>query len=152
MIVELRVPPPLVALVLAGGMWVIAESTTAAWLILELPRALPLGLLLAGVAVELSAVVLFLRASTTVNPMRPGRTARLIETGIYRLSRNPMYLGLLLVLFAWASWLGSVPNLAVLVFYVWYITRFQIIPEERVLERLFPERFNVYRARVRRWL
>ena len=63
-----------------------------------------------------------------------------------------MYLGLLLVLFAWASWLGSVPNLAVLAFYVWYITRFQIIPEERVLERLFPERFNVYRARVRRWL
>jgi len=121
---ELKIPPPLLALIV----------------------------LITGLAVEISAIVLFRGANTTVNPMKPENTVRLINAGIYKFSRNPMYPGVLLVLFSWALWLGSIINFAILLFYVWYITRFQIIPEERALRELFPGRFDAYRSRVRRWI
>ncbi len=149
---ELKIPPPLVALISAGVMWAIAQSTGSALMVLEEPGLLPLIVLAAGLAVEMSAIVLFRGADTTVNPMKPGNTVRLVNGGIYRFSRNPMYLGVLLVLFSWALWLGNIINLAVLTFFVWYITRFQIIPEERVLAELFPDEFDAYRSRVRRWI
>lgn len=68
------------------------------------------------------------------------------------MTRNPMYLGVLLVLLSWAIWLGSVLNVVVLFLFVWYITTFQIIPEEKALEKTFPETFNTYKSRVRRWI
>ncbi len=133
-------------------MWLIAEFMTLPLMVLEVPGLFPLVVFLAGLAIEISAVALFRGADTTVNPMKPRNTARLVNAGIYRFSRNPMYLGVMLVLFSWMLWLGNIVNLAVLVLFVWYITRFQIIPEERVLAELFPDEFDAYRMRVRRWI
>ncbi len=94
----------------------------------------------------------FRAASTTMNPMKPNTATQLVNAGVYKLSRNPMYLGTLFVLSAWAIWLGSPFNVAVLLFFVGYITTFQIIPEEKALEVLFPVEFGVYKSRVRRWI
>ena len=149
---ELKVPPPVVALIAAVVMWIVAWAGAAAVWRAVVPAPLPVMLFAAGVAAAIRAAMLFRAAATTVNPMKPADTVRLITHGIYSYSRNPMYLGVLLMLTSWALWLGHPANIAVLALFVWYITRFQIIPEERILERQFPGEFRAYRLRVRRWI
>jgi protein-S-isoprenylcysteine O-methyltransferase Ste14 len=150
---ELRIPPPLVGLIVAAAMWVIASSLPP---LLPLPVSLRLPaavmLALAGVAIALSGVVSFRRARTTVNPLKPETSTSLVSTGIYRITRNPMYLGMLAVLLAWAAYLPSVLALLGPAAFALYITRFQIIPEERVLHSLFGAAFVEYTQKVRRWL
>src|SRR5688500_4519476 len=141
---ELRIPPPVVGLIFAAGMRSVAQLTP----ILQLPKLVQLlGAALVsslGVAVALGGVASFHRARTTVNPLKPETSAALVSTGVYSISRNPMYLGMALVLFAWAVYLSSVWSLAGPVFFALYITRFQIVPEERVLEALFGAAFADY--------
>lgn len=150
---ELRIPPPLVGLIVAGTMWFIAS-----WLppFLSLPASLRLPLaivlVLAGAAIALSGVVSFRRAHTTVNSLKPESTTSLVSTGIYRFTRNPMYLGMLGVLLAWAAYLLTVLALLGPAAFLLYITRFQIIPEERALHSLFGAAFVEYTQKVRRWL
>ena len=84
--------------------------------------------------------------------MQPQQTSELVTTGIYRLSRNPMYLGLLLVLTSWGIYLSNFLVLAVLPLFIFYITKFQIIPEERVMREKFGESFQDYKQSVRRWI
>ena len=149
---ELRIPPPIVGLIIAGGMWTVAYLTP----ILQLSRlgrlsvALVLGAI--GVAVAVGGVISFRRAETTVSPLKPETSAALVSTGVYSFTRNPMYLGMALVLLAWAVYLSSIWSLLGPVLFALYITRFQIVPEERVLDRLFGASFAAYKKRVRRWL
>ena len=149
---ELRVPPPLVGLIIAGAMWAIASLPP----ILSLPasvRVLAAVILsVTGVAIILSGVISFRRAQTTINPLKPETSTSLVSTGIYAITRNPMYLGMLTVLLAWAVYLPSVLTLLGPVVFAFYITRFQIIPEERALHSLFGAAFAEYTQRVRRWL
>jgi protein-S-isoprenylcysteine O-methyltransferase Ste14 len=105
-----------------------------------------------GMALAIGGVVSFRRAKTTVSPMQPETSAVLVSTGVYSFTRNPMYLGMALALFAWAVYLSSMWSLLGPVLFALYITRFQIIPEERVLDRLFGAPFAAYKKRVRRWL
>lgn len=152
---ELKIPPPLVALLLAAAMWA-ADRT--AWGGPRLPLADPARLALVGVLVvaallaELSGLVAFRASRTTINPLAPQRTRALVTGGIYRVTRNPMYVGLAGQLLAWATWLGSLLPFAGPVLFVLYITRFQILPEERVLAGLFGQAWHDYSSRVRRWL
>jgi protein-S-isoprenylcysteine O-methyltransferase Ste14 len=133
-------------------MWTVARVPP----ILQLPkivRLLVVAVLGAiGVVVALSGVLSFRRARTTVNPLKPETSAALVSTGVYSFTRNPMYLGMVLVLFAWAVYLSSILSLAGPAFFALYITRFQIVPEERVLDGLFGPSFVEYKKRVRRWL
>ena len=149
---ELRIPPPIVGLIIAGGMWTVAHLPP----IVQFPRlgrlsvALVLGVI--GVAVAVGGVISFRRAATTVSPLKPETSAALVSTGVYSFTRNPMYLGMALALVAWAVYLSSVWSLLGPVLFALYITRFQIVPEERVLDRLFGASFAAYKKRVRRWL
>jgi protein-S-isoprenylcysteine O-methyltransferase Ste14 len=149
---ELKIPPPLVAAVIAAAMWggslvVPLVAAPAAWRV-----AVALVFALAGGAVALAGVVAFRRASTTVNPMKPERTSALVSSGVFRLTRNPMYVGLLLVLIAVAAFLSSAWLLLGPAAFVLYINRFQIEPEERVLSQAFGATYASYRSEVRRWL
>jgi len=136
----------------AAGMWTVAHLPP----ILQLPKLvrLPVAavLIAIGVAVAVGGVMSFRRAKTTVNPLKPETSAALVSTGVYSFTRNPMYLGMVFALLAWAVYLSSVWSLAGPVFFAVYITRFQIVPEERVLDRLFGAPFAEYKKRVRRWL
>jgi protein-S-isoprenylcysteine O-methyltransferase Ste14 len=149
---ELLIPPPVVGLMVAAGMWTLAHLPP----ILQLPpsvRLLIAAVLVAGgAAVALGGVISFRRAKTTVNPLKPETSATLVSSGVYSLTRNPMYLGMVMGLFAWAVYLSSIWSLVGPVVFVLYITRFQIVPEERVLDRLFGAPFAEYKKRVRRWL
>ena len=98
------------------------------------------------------AVWSFRRQRTTINPHLPQQTVALVTEGVYRYTRNPMYLGMLCFLLAWALWLSTPLALLGLALYVGYLNRFQIGPEERVLEERFGTRFTSYCATVRRWL
>ena len=84
--------------------------------------------------------------------MHPDRSAALVAGGIYRSSRNPMYLGFLLLLAAWACWLANPLALAGLPAFVLYLNRFQIAPEERALRARFGDAYDGYARAVRRWL
>ena len=149
---ELKVPPPLVALLVAGVMWELAKLTPQMELSGSLRHVVSGALFLAGVLFTLSAMLTFRRSKTTVNPLKPEATTAFVSGGPFRVSRNPMYLGLLLVLFGWAVLLGAPWTLAGPVAFVLYLQRFQIIPEERVLALKFGEVYAQYCARVRRWL
>ena len=105
-----------------------------------------------GLFFNFAGGALFRSAKTTGNPNRPEMAASLVISGIYRISRNPMYVGLIFLLLAWAAWLGSLFSLAIIVIFQQYMTQFQIIPEEKALAKRFAEKFPDYCSQVRRWL
>lgn len=149
---EHRIPPPLVAASFAVAMWALARWFPV--LDLSFPgQRLAAGLvLLAGLAIVVFAIAKFARARTTVDPLHPEAASALVTGGIFRLTRNPMYLGMALVLAAWALRLGDGGSALLLAGFVAYIARFQISPEERALRVRFGEDFEDYRRRVRRWI
>jgi protein-S-isoprenylcysteine O-methyltransferase Ste14 len=149
---ELKIPPPAVALVVAVAMWAASRGATATVVpeFLRVPVAVAIGL--AGAAFDLSGVVAFLRAHTTLNPLRPQAASTLVDVGVYRWTRNPMYVGLALILCGWAVFLGSWWALPGPLVFAAYIGRFQIAPEERALAARFGDAYRAYQARVRRWL
>jgi len=149
---ELRFPPPLVGVTIGAVMWV-AASLPPIWPPSSFVH-LSAGVifLVIGVAIALNAVISFRRAQTTVNPLKPETSTSLVSTGIFARTRNPMYLGMLIGLLAWAVYLAFPPALLGPVAFALYITRFQIIPEERVMHSLFGSAFSEYSRRVRRWL
>lgn len=105
-----------------------------------------------GILIDLAGLFQFLRARTTINPLRPQNASALVTGGIYRWTRNPMYLGMATLLLAWGVWLANAGALAVISLFVAYLNRFQIAPEEGALQDRFGDEFAAYRARVRRWL
>lgn len=151
-VLELRVPPLLLLAIAAGLMWVLARFGTP--LTLPLHARLPLAgaLLILGIGVCVAGVWAFRRARTTVNPLAPQRATALVISGIYRRSRNPMYLGFALTLLAWGVWLAVPLSLLGVAGFVAYVSRFQIVPEERALSARFGADFEAYRSRVRRWI
>ena len=149
---ELTIPPPVVAVLVAAAMWAVALVTTR----IEVPVPVRLGAVaafaIAGIGVAMAGAIAFRRAHTTLSPVRPEAASSLVTSGIYRFTRNPMYLGLCLVLLAWASFLSSAFAFLGPVVFVLYISRFQILPEERALSDLFGKAFSSYQAQVRRWI
>jgi protein-S-isoprenylcysteine O-methyltransferase Ste14 len=149
---ELAIPPPAVMLVIGLIMWLLSRLFPA----LALPwgsnvtGAFVIGLV--GLTISLAGIASFKRASTTVDPRQPAKASTLVTSGIYRHSRNPMYLGILLTLIGWAVFLGNVLSLAAAFAFVPYMNRYQIEPEERLLQGKFGREFSAYKARVRRWI
>ena len=150
---ELKIPPPIVAVLVAAAMWGVALVSRPPIDVSTLVRAvLASALALAGGVISLSGIVAFRRAKTTVNPTKPQNTSSLVTTGVYSFTRNPMYVGLLFVVLGWAAFLFSPWALVGPLAFVLYIGRFQIEPEERALTALFGATFSTYAARVHRWL
>ena len=150
---ELRVPPVVVVLACAAAMWLIARALGPSVLRIESRVAIAAALALVGIALAVFGIREFRAARTTVNPMHPEQAAAMVTGGVYRMTRNPMYLGMFCLLAAWAAWLGQVaPPVVVLPVFVLYMNRFQIQPEERALAQRFGPAFREYAARVRRWI
>lgn len=148
---ELRIPPLALLLVFASGMVVVAYAVPAA-ITVPWRVALAIALALAGALVALAGVVAFRKHRTTVNPFTPEQSSSLVSTGIYRFSRNPMYLGFLLALAGLGALLANWASALLIPVFVAYMNRFQIQPEERALRQRFGQAFATYSATVRRWL
>lgn len=152
MFLEAKVPPPAVALaaaaVIGGISWFAPQVAMPSGLRLSVS----LTFVLMGAGFGFAGILSFRRARTTINPTRPEKASALVISGVYRATRNPMYLGILLVLVAWAVFLSSAWGLLAVAGFMLYMNRFQIAPEERALSGLFGNEYELYMARVRRWL
>lgn len=144
---EAKVPPPLLLVALATILWFLPGSTASAG---QVVAGLPLIVL--GLSLNALPKVSFRRAGTTVNPLRPEQSSTLITSGLYRYSRNPMYLGYAAALTGWVICLGQFGGVVFVGLFVGYLTKFQIMPEERQLAAMFPGEYAVYSAAVRRWI
>jgi len=149
---NLLVPPPVVLALIAAAMRGIDRGLDTGRIAFTGQAPLAVALLAAGGGLMVAAAASMFAARTTINPMKPARASKLVTGGVFRWSRNPIYLGDVLILAALAVWLGQIANLALLPVFVAYIGRFQIRPEERALAARFGAEYAAYRARVRRWL
>jgi protein-S-isoprenylcysteine O-methyltransferase Ste14 len=149
---ETKIPPPVVAALLLALMWLLSTALPRVQVPTSPRLFVAIVVALIGAAFSIAGAVSFRRARTTVDPMHPERASALVTSGVYRITRNPMYVALLLLLLAWAIYLASPVSLAGPVVFIAFINRFQIEPEERVLAGLFGNPYVAYKSRVRRWL
>lgn len=145
-----RIPPPVIGILTGLLMWLVARKFGVAGFPGQ-PLVAALFMLVGGL-IDLASVAAFFAARTTVNPLRPERAETLVVKGFFRYSRNPMYLGMLLILVGWAIWLGQPLNVLLLAAFVMIINTLQIAPEERALEQRFGDEYRAYCSRVRRWV
>ena len=145
-----KIPPPIIALIC------IVINYLSTYLInpIKFPNIEIIGglILFLGVATAVLAILLFKKEKTTVNPMKPEETTTLVTTGVFSITRNPMYLGLFFFTSSTVLFFGSWFGILILMFFVWFITKFQIIPEEEAMEKLFGNKYDEYRQNVRRWI
>lgn len=148
---ELKIPPPLVLLIC-----LLAQIELSDWLPIyqfgDVPTWIPVIWIGVGLLVSLMGVVAFHKAKTTINPLKPDQSCEVVTEGIYRYSRNPMYLGMLLGLIGMVFYFGEASTLLGVIFFICYITAFQIKPEEKVLREKFGEVYVCYENQTRRWL
>jgi protein-S-isoprenylcysteine O-methyltransferase Ste14 len=148
---ELKIPPLPLAVGFGGLMWAIDR-----WLPMQTDRSslrTVIALVTFGLAVGIvvTAVIDFRRAKTTVDPFHPEAASTIVTTGIYRITRNPMYLGFLLALIGLAVFLGNLASAVIPLIFIVYMNRFQIGPEERALRARFGASYEAYLRSVRRW-
>lgn len=148
---ELRVPPPLLTAVAAVMMWLGAREALP-WYRPAWVRPLTVAVALTGLTIVMLALLALRRARTTVSPTRPDRTRALVTSGIFRVSRNPIYFGALLILTALGLQLWQPQALVAVPLWAAWIHRFQILPEERVLRGRFGAAFDDYCRAARRWI
>ena len=151
-VLDLKVPPLAVAAFMAMLMWLASLALPAFGFVFPAQRLCAVILAVAGAATIALGIASFQRARTTNNPMKPGSASSLVVSGVYAFTRNPMYLGLLLVIAGWAVFLSNVLAFVFLPVFVFYMNRFQIKPEERALTARFGQEFVAYKSRARRWL
>lgn len=148
----LRVPPLIVAGLMAVFMWLLATYVPLVLVVFAGQWIIALIFALFGAQLAIASVRALHDNETTVNPLQPDTTSALVTSGVFRLSRNPIYLGFLSALIGFAIWLGALTSILVLPFFVWYMNRFQIRPEEAALRARFGEEFEQYISQVRRWI
>jgi protein-S-isoprenylcysteine O-methyltransferase Ste14 len=151
-VLDHKIPPPVVAVLLAAAMWGISPLQPVLPLAPGMRLSLAAVLAVAGVTFDALGLLAFRRAQTTINPMKLEKASALVTGGVYQFTRNPMYVGLALLLAAWATYLSSLWPFIGPVLFIIYMNRFQIRPEERVMREKFGEEYAAYAARVRRWL
>ena len=151
-ILELKIPPVAVLLVFAVLMWFCEKTFPVLSVNIQFKLVVAEILAVSGCGVIIAGARAFHRAGTTVNPFKPETTTTLVMEGVYRFSRHPIYLGLAMILLSWGIYLSNLLSLLLVIVFVAYIDRFQIQPEERILQKLFGICFEHYKRRVRRWL
>ncbi|MEM7677696.1 MAG: isoprenylcysteine carboxylmethyltransferase family protein [Myxococcota bacterium] len=149
---ETRIPPPLVAALCGGIAWILCQQFPALYVGLSYSRECAGIIFSIGFVIAFAALWSFRVARTTFDPHSLERTSSLVTSGIYRWTRNPMYLGLALVLLGWCAALNNALSPICIVLFVLYMNRLQIRPEERVLLKNYGSSYRAYCERVRRWL
>ena len=147
-----KIFPPVFMLLFAVVMWLLDRYFPGMEVISEPWSLIGYGFIAGALLIDLWSLLLFLRAKTTFHPLQTEKTSTLVTNGMYRVTRNPMYLGLLLLLIGWAMLLGTLTPFLMLPLFVWVINSQQIQHEELVLEEKFGDLYLEYKQKVRRWL
>ena len=148
--IKTKIPPPLVALTFGF----LINYTKDIFPKIDIRYDIIFGsfMIIIGSIIILSAITLFKKYQTDITPLKPSNATKLITGGIYKFSRNPIYLGLLLVLFGISIILNPIGGLFLIPLFILYLNIFQIIPEENAMVDLFKGEFLEYKANVRRWI
>ena len=148
--IKTKFPPPLVALTFGF----LINYTKNIFPEIEIKNEIIFGsfIIISGLFIILSAIILLKKYQTTISPLNPSNATKLITDGIYKFSRNPMYLGLLLVLVGISIILNLTGGFFFILLFILYINLFQIIPEENAMVDLFKDEFLEYKKNVRRWI
>ena len=149
---DTRIPPPVVMLLMGALAWVGARYLPSLSFQLPFKGICASVFAVTGLFLNLYPKLAFDRAGTTINPLNPSSTTHLVTSGLYRYTRNPMYLGQSLILLGWTVFLHDFIGLLVVPAFVVYISYFQIRPEERQLSVRFPDEYAAFCRRSRRWL
>ena len=149
---KLLIPPPIQALLSAILMWLISRYFQHANFSFKGMNIFALVFLIIAIIIIIMGINKFREIKTTISPLEPNRTSSLVNTGIYRYTRNPMYLGLLLMLFSTALFLKNFIGFLIIPLFILFITRNQILPEEESLDNIFREEYKNYKKKVRRWI
>lgn len=149
--VRLKLPPAIIFLIFAGLMYLLAKFLPVGYFDFFGRTYLIKGLLVLGLVVVVIAIVQFISARTTVAPHAPEKASALVTRGIYRYTRNPMYLGFLLFLIGFGLYLGNAFNTLLAAGFVYYMNAYQIKPEEEALTEKFGSVYKQYCREVRRW-
>ncbi|GGE89371.1 methyltransferase family protein [Pseudoalteromonas gelatinilytica] len=149
---ELKVPPVVLLLIIALMMWGTAELFMSFSFSFFAPTFVALLIAFSGVMFALLGVYQFRKQGTTVDPRIPEKSASLVTSGVYQFSRNPMYVGMLLMLVGWGIYLGNIASFIMLPVFILYMNRFQIMPEEMFMAEKFGLAYQQYQKSVRRWL
>ena len=149
---KLLIPPPIQALLSAIMMCLISRYFTHANFSLNGINIFALIFLIIAVIIIVLSMYKFRKIKTTISPLRPNKTSSLVKSGIYEYTRNPMYLGLLLMLFSTALFLKNLISFLIIPLFILFITKNQILPEEEALENIFGEEYKNYKKKVRRWI
>jgi len=148
-----RIPPPPLVMLLAGALgWFCSAIVPGGEVSLSGLPWVALLVVGVGLALNLYPKIQFRRVGTTVNPLAPHRSSVLVTSGVYRYTRNPMYLGHALILLGVAAYSANLFSLVAVPAYIWYVTAFQVMPEERALAAQFPAQFAMYASSTRRWV
>lgn len=148
----LKVPPVAQVIITAAAMYGVSKMVPALTFSLNGSTALAVGLGVMGLSLGVMGVTQFRIAQTTPNPQALEKVSSLVTSGIYQYSRNPMYLGLVLILLGWAFYLSHFLAFVLLPVFILYMTRFQIQPEEQMMARKFGKTYQAYLNKVRRWI
>jgi protein-S-isoprenylcysteine O-methyltransferase Ste14 len=150
MFLNTKIPPPIVAILFAVLIFYFSDSF--AYVDLPFKIYISLFFVLLGFFITFSSARNFKKKETTVNPIKPEEASQLVTDGFFKITRNPMYLGMLLFLLGLSIYNGLIVGLVFLPLFVGYITFFQIIPEERAMIKIFGEDYKAYMKKVRRWI
>ena len=145
-----RIPPPIVTFIC--GITIYYSKSFFNQFLSYSNNRISLFLLILGLFVFISAVRSFRKQRTTVNPLEPRQASSLVVSGIFKYSRNPMYLGMLIILLSISFKFNLVGGIVVSLLFYLFITRFQIFPEEDAMNELFGDKFIEYSNRTRRWI
>ena len=149
---KLKIPPALQTFIFGVSMWLIDKYMLIGSFAITNQKVIFKVIFLIGVMIAIIAVWKFKTAKTSSDPTNPSKATNLVTDGIYSYSRNPMYLAIAIVLFAWMIALGNILNIFILWLFIWYISKFQIKPEEAALTKLFGDDYIKYCSVVRRWI
>ena len=145
-----KIPPPIVTLVFAALIYFSSEWSPS--IVFRGQNLISLFLMMLGFLVLLIAISAFIKLKTTINPLKPEAASSLVTMGIFRISRNPMYLGMLLLIISLWIKTGAVLGFILVAGFIAYLNYFQILPEERAMKGLFSDKYKTYCQQVRRWL
>ncbi len=148
----LKIPPALVFAVTAFLMWCIFKYMPFQVFEFSVTMWIPKLLALTGTILGALGVIQFSSSKTTIDPHTPEKVTSLVSNGVYRFSRNPMYLGLLMLLIAFAFYLGTGLSFVMIPIFIWYMNTYQIKPEEEILIHIFGDEYKEYQKKVRRWI
>ncbi|WP_372815100.1 isoprenylcysteine carboxylmethyltransferase family protein [Psychrobacter sp.] len=148
----LKVPPVAQVIITAAAMYGVSKMVPALTFSLDGSTALAVALGAMGLSLGIMGVTQFRIAQTTPNPQALEKVSSLVTSGVYQYSRNPMYVGLVLILLGWAFYLSHFLAFVLLPIFILYITRFQIQPEERMMAQKFGKTYQDYLNKVRRWI